>query len=190
MTFNSSILRCSFAASLLLVATFFYAESLPVKAQSSNRTAEAAGGLSTKQRLEVFEEVWAAVNEKYYDPKFNGVDWKAARERYRPQAEKAASEAELYNVLSLMVGELHDAHTRVRSPRERRERKNLQATNAGVRLFEIEGAPIVASVAPDSEAARAGVAPGMIVQTVDGRPIAKALAEAESYLNNLLKKSN
>lgn len=177
MIFNFSILRNSFVASLLLFAALFCANSFAVTAQSSNRSTEAVSNSSAKERVEVFEEVWKTVNEKYYDPKFNGVDWNAMREKYRPQALAAASEAELYDVLTLMVGELRDAHTRVRSPRRRQEGKKNQATNAGVRLFEVEGVPVVFSVAPDSEAERAGVSAGMVVRTIDGQSAAEALAE-------------
>jgi carboxyl-terminal processing protease len=77
-----------------------------------------------------------------------------------------------------MVGELRDAHTRVRSPRQRQERKNLQATSAGVRLYEVEGTPVVFSVTPDSEAARSGVMAGMVVRTVNDQPIAEAVSNA------------
>jgi carboxyl-terminal processing protease len=77
-----------------------------------------------------------------------------------------------------MVGELRDAHTRVRSPRARQERKSLQATSAGIRIYEVEGTPVVFSVTPDSDAARAGLVAGMVVQTIDGQPIDEAVAKA------------
>ncbi|MGI9034659.1 MAG: S41 family peptidase [Pyrinomonadaceae bacterium] len=179
MSLNFSVLRNSLAASLVFAAAFFYADSLAVKAQTSNRsTAATADFSSAKERVEVFDEVWNTINEKYYDPKFNGVDWNAMREKYRPQALAATTNAEFYDVLTLMVGELRDAYTRVRSPQRRQESKNKQATNAGARLYEVEGVPVIYSVAPDSEAARAGVAPGMIVRTVDGLPVDDALAKA------------
>ncbi len=164
----------SFAAALLI-----FAVSQPaVVAQSATVATATQKSLSAKERAEVFEKVWRTVDKKYYDPKFNGVDWKAVRENYQPLIEKAASDAEFYDVLTLMVGELRDAHTRVRSPRRRIESEKKQATSAGVRIWEVEGVPIVAIVAPDSDAARAGVAAGMIVRTVDGRAVGEALLEA------------
>jgi hypothetical protein len=41
----------------------------------------------------IFEQVWKTVNEKYYDSKFNGIDWNAVREKYRPQAAAASGAA-------------------------------------------------------------------------------------------------
>ncbi len=178
---SSFLLRRQFAAATLSFAAALFIFAAPqraVVAQSAAATAAMQKSLAAKERAEVFERVWKTVDEKYYDPKFNGVDWKAVREKYRPLAEKAASDAEFYDVLTLMVGELRDAHTRVRSPRRRIESEKKQATSAGVRVGEVEGVPIVTSVAPDSDAARVGVAAGMIVRTVDGRAVGEALLEA------------
>ena len=172
------------AVSLLATAALIFATPAAVKAQSQVRTAEGVtsralpGSLSARERVEVFEEVWKTINEKYYDPSFNGVDWKAARERYRPHVDVVASDDEFYSLLNQMTGELHDAHTRVRSPRQNRDRKKRQATSAGVLIYEVEGTPVVFDVTPDSDAARAGVRPGMVVRTVDGRPVAEAIAAA------------
>ena len=179
MVFKFPVLRSSFlAATLLFILALSGASCVAVKAQKPDRSNQATDSLSAKERIEVFEEVWKSINDKYYDPKFNGVDWNAVHERYRPLVDTVKSNTEFYDLLNQMTGELRDAHTRVRSPRGRRERKNLQATSAGVRLYEVEDTPIVFSVTPDSDAARAGVTAGMVVRTIDGQPVTEAIAEA------------
>lgn len=85
--------------------------------------------LSAQERVKVFEEVWKTIDEKYYDASFNGVDWKAVHERYRPRVDAVTSDAGLYALLGQMAGELRDAHTRVRSPRQSQDRKKQQATS-------------------------------------------------------------
>ena len=40
-------------------------------------------------KREALEVVWNTINDKYYDPKMNGVDWKAVRARYEPQINAA-----------------------------------------------------------------------------------------------------
>lgn len=179
MFFKFIILRCPIMASLLFIIALVSATQDAVKSQSPERfiQVKSSASLSAKERVEVFEEVWKAINEKYYDPKFNGVDWNAIREQYRPRVDAVMSDAEFYDLLNLMAGELRDSHTRVRSPRGRQERKGLQATSAGVRVYEVENTPIIFSVTPDSDAERAGVLPGMVVRTINGQPIAKTLAE-------------
>jgi carboxyl-terminal processing protease len=136
--------------------------------------------LSLRDRIEVFEEVWGTVNEKYYDPSFHGINWKAVRERYRPLIERENSDEEFYNVLKRMVGELHDAHTRFHTPEERREREQLQAVSAGISIYEVEGKPVVVGVESGSDAARAGVEEGMIVIAIDGKAISERLTEARA----------
>lgn len=172
------------AASLAAAFALVFACLVYAKAQSPTRAPEvatsraSADSLSAKERVEVFEEVWKTINERYYDPSFNGVDWNAVHGRYRPRVDAASSDEEFYELLNQMTGELHDTHTRVRSPRQNRNRKNQQATSASVLVYEVEGTPVVFDVTPDSDAARAGVLPGMVVRTIDGRPVAEAIAEA------------
>ena len=135
--------------------------------------------LSAEDRREVFEDVWKMIDEKYYDPSFNGVNWSAVRERYAPLIDKVTTDDEFYTLLKRMVGELRDAHTRFHTPRERRERKLDQGTSAGISIYEVEGRTVVVSVDPSSDAARSGVEEGMLVRTVDGQPIEARLADAQ-----------
>src|SRR5262249_56425462 len=111
---------------------------------------------------------------------FKGVDWRNVHDSYRPLVDKVGTDEEFYEVLKRMVGELHDAHTRFHTPEQRRERERLQAVSAGLSIFEVEGKTVVVSVEPDSDAARAGVEPGMIVLQIDGKSIEQSLAEARA----------
>ncbi len=65
---------------------------------------------SAVSRLAVFESVWRTVDERFYDPHFNGVDWRRARMRYRPQAQAARTDGELVTVVRNMLGELKSSH--------------------------------------------------------------------------------
>ena len=46
-------------------------------------------------RLAVFDDVWETIQERYYDPKFHGIDWHAKRIAFRPAAGRASSTHEL-----------------------------------------------------------------------------------------------
>jgi len=63
-------------------------------------------------QAKVFEQVWQTVNDNFYDPKFNGVDWKAMRQKYAPQAAQARSSEALAVVVNTMLAELNASHTR------------------------------------------------------------------------------
>src|SRR5689334_19044220 len=148
--------------------------------RSINEPSGVAAKLTPNDRQEIFSDTWATINEKYYDPSFNGVNWRAVREQYRPVAEAARTDDDFYTVMKKMVGELRDAHTRFATPRERMEREQLKAITAGVSISEVEGKPVIVSVESGSEAARAGVELGMAVTAIDGKPVAEKLAEAQA----------
>jgi len=69
-----------------------------------------------KEKVEVFREAWEALNKGFYNPQFNGVNWKAVRTEYEPLAEGAGTPEELRRILSLMVGELNSSHSGVSGP--------------------------------------------------------------------------
>ena len=144
-------------------------------ADATDKLNNGTTGLSKKDRVAVFEEVWKRISERYYDPSFNGVDWNSVRDRYRPRLDQVGEDNEFYALLNRMVGELHDAHTRLHTPRERMDRERLLAVTPGLSVWEVENKPVVISVDHGSEAERAGVVPGMIVTSVNGTPVANRL---------------
>ena len=111
-------MRRRLATLLLILAALIASAAGGVPRAASNASSDR---LSSKDRIEAFEEVWRTVYEKYYDPSFKGIDWRAVHERYRPLVDRATSDEEFYTLLKRMVGELRDAHTRFHTPEERRE---------------------------------------------------------------------
>lgn len=123
--------------------------------------------LSTADRQNAFEQVVKTIAEDYVDPRHNGVDWKAVSERYRSRALAARDDESFWRELNLMVGEMKDAHTQVRSPLE----VNGKATQRGwhgLTLARIDGQLIVKNVASNSQAQLLGVRPGMKLVQIDG----------------------
>src|SRR5215467_11358952 len=74
------------------------------------------GGLSAKDRMANFEKIWHSIQDNYYDPGLNGVNWDEVRQRYRPQVEALTSDQDFYKLMERMTSELHDAHTHVLPP--------------------------------------------------------------------------
>ncbi len=134
--------------------------------------------LSPKERGAVFERVWKDVDEHYYDPEFGGVNWKEIHQRYLPLVKSAKDDKNFYSIVDRMTAELHDAHTRFTSPEQWANRKKHQGVSIGFRAGYVEGQVVVLDVFPDSNAAHAGIEPGMIVTALNGQPIADRLAEA------------
>src|SRR5271168_1524534 len=141
-------------------------------------TAGAGHSLAPKDRQEVFEKVWKEVDEHYYDPQFSGVNWQDVHQRYLPLVEAAKDDQDFYSIVDRMTAELHDAHTRFTSPEQWENRKKHQGVSIGFRPGYVEDKVVVLDVFPDSNAAHAGIEPGMIVTALDGQPIAAQLAES------------
>jgi C-terminal processing protease CtpA/Prc len=156
----------SLALTLLVVVTapFLFAQ-----------TPESAAAPTRQERLRVFDQVWRTVSESYHDERFNGVDWRAQRQIFRPLAEMATTRAELYSVLRRMLGTLGDAHTRVYAPEESFDRYQPSGISVGLLVRPIEGRPTVTWVDPDSAAAEAGLRPGYRILAVDGEPARQLL---------------
>jgi carboxyl-terminal processing protease len=135
--------------------------------------------LSLKARSEIFEKVWKEIRDHYYDPTFNGVNWEDIHARYRPLIEAAKSDQEFYSLMSRMTGELHDAHTRFNSPEQWKHYRKQQGVSSGISVDDVDGKAVVTAVRRDSSAAHAGVEPGMVILSIDGKPVEERIAEIE-----------
>ncbi len=65
---------------------------------------------------EMFEQSWRALSEHFYDPQFHGANWAAVREKYRPLVKHVGMREDLYNLVSLMLGELNASHVGIGGP--------------------------------------------------------------------------
>lgn len=130
--------------------------------------------------LRVYDNVWAWVESRYYDPHFNGVDWQAARERHRQAAAAARDDAGLYAAINELLRELNDPHTRAQSAADFTRTFWQRSVLLGWRSVAVpnatDGRRRITEVFAGGGAAEAGVRVGWIVLTCDGRPAAEFIA--------------
>ncbi len=136
-----------------------------------------APGLST------FDAVWRIVNEQHFDPEFNGVDWSAMRNKYRPQAVAAADVKSARKIVGEMLGTLGQSHFAL-VPRESLGdgEKRPKASPAGTVGFDIryrDGLVLVSRVEPKSPAAAAGVRTGWALTEIDGVELGEILKQSQ-----------
>lgn len=125
-----------------------------------------------RMNARVFDTVWDTVRRRYYDPHLHGVDWRAARETYRPQALAAVDDRALYRSLGQMLDLLDDDHAGAISPAQARRQDQARTRRAvmGVMLARVDAdAWRIDSVRPGSPAEEAGIEVGWVLQTVDGQ---------------------
>jgi carboxyl-terminal processing protease len=132
-------------------------------------------------RLAVFDDAWETIQERYYDPKFHGIDWQAQRAAFRPAAARAGKPHEFYDVLRQMIASLKDAHTRVFSPDEKFDWWNPRFITVGLTVREVEGVPTVIQIDPGSAAARTDIKPGDVIVSIDDQPAAEAIKQRLRY---------
>ena len=141
-------------------------------------------------QAKVFERVWQTVNENFFDPEFNGVDWQAMRSRYAPLAAKTTSTEELAVVVNRMLAELNTSHTHFYTQAEpayyqiagifrKYLQKNikpflpdekLEYTGIGIYSEKINGKTFIKAILNGSPAEKAGLFVGDRLLTVDGKP--------------------
>ncbi len=155
-----------------------FSQQQPSAPNAPQRTS-AKQRLSPKDRKEVFEKVWKEIRDHYYDSNLNGVDWNEVHQRYLPLVDAVKSDQDFYVLISQMTSELHDAHTRFSSPEQWKNFRRQQGITVGFSVDDLDGKTVVTSVIPHSNAARAGIEPGMVVLTIDGAPVAERVAEIE-----------
>lgn len=130
----------------------------------------ASGKLDAATRAAAFDYVWRTIDEARYNPKMNGVDWKAAGEKWRPQVMDAPDDDAFWDRLDRMAGELRDAHTRVESPKRAQLIERAQSVSLGFSFRPLGDALVVTNVNGESDAWWAGVRPGMTLTTVEAFP--------------------
>jgi len=146
-------------------------------ARTSHDDSSLVSTTTPEGRLAVFDDVWETIQERYYDPKFHGIDWQAKRNVFRPVAARANGSHEFYEVLRQMIGSLKDAHTRVYSPDEKFDWWNPRFVTVGLAIREIEGAPTVIQIEPGSAAAKTDIRPGDVITQIDDLSVADFLAQ-------------
>ncbi|HZH91508.1 MAG TPA: S41 family peptidase [Pyrinomonadaceae bacterium] len=138
----------------------------------------------SREKMEVFRQVWSYLHEHFYDPNFHGVNWNAVRVDYEPRIAGARTPDEMRRLLQLMVGELNASHSGVGAP-------PTGATPATGRLglrfdrneYETTGRLRVTEVIPLSPAALAReIKPGDYLVAIDGKETG-ARANLDELLN-------
>jgi tricorn protease len=141
------------------------------------------------QKREVFHQAWSYLNDQFFDPKFNGVDWEAVRREYEPQVSGARTADETRRLINLMIGELNSSHCGIYAPRSSYQ---TSSGRVGLRFdaaeYEASGRLRVTEVIPLSPSALAkAVSPGDVLLSVDGSDIS-ARTNLDELLNHKIGK--
>jgi carboxyl-terminal processing protease len=126
---------------------------------------------------ECFDKVWNTINDEFWDPHFNGVDWEDARKRYRPAALAAPDHESFAEIVNRMLAELKTSHTRYYTKWDTGYyiiqvifgKTDIHRCGVGVVTKKIEGRHYVIAVMHSSPAEQAGILAGDWLVEADGR---------------------
>ena len=131
-----------------------------------------------------FDRAWELVRDTYHDPEMGGLDWDAVRAELRPRAEQARTRAESRAVINEMVTRLGESHFGIipegvdaAGAEARPETGASGDAVVGLDLRVLDGRAVVTGVLPDGPAARAGVRPGWVIESVGGASATETIAE-------------
>jgi len=83
---------------------------------------------------EMFDDGWRTMKYRFYDPQMHGMDWDAARAKYRPLVDHVGDRQELLNIINEMIGELNASHTGAAPPPRGAGGGGVSTGNLGIEL--------------------------------------------------------
>jgi carboxyl-terminal processing protease len=136
--------------------------------------------------LRTFDRAWQIVYETHFDTTFNGVDWLALREEFRPRAEQATSTAALRATIGEMIGRLQQSHFSLipgefadtlapAADGEAGEDRDVATGDVGLDVRLLGDELVVTRVEPGGPADSAGIRPGWLLVAVGDDSIAGIL---------------
>jgi carboxyl-terminal processing protease len=175
---------------LLLVMSFFLvagcaseAEPAPTPTPTARSPLVVETRLTADEREEIFSTVWQTVKDEYFDPTFGGKDWEAIGESYRKMLATVEDDSTFwFDVVNPMLFELGVSHIGA-LPAELASQMDPMVFSAGTLGMDVrllDGQIVITQVIPGFPAAEAGLRPGFVIRTVNGRTPEDIAAQSPS----------
>lgn len=121
---------------------------------------------------EIVDEVWQVINHDYVDGTFNGVDWRATRNKYLKR--NYSSNKEAYEAVREMLEPLDDPYTRFLDPEQFKSMQidtSGELTGVGIQITQDEKTKEITVISPieGSPASRVGILPKDVITKVDNK---------------------
>jgi len=129
-----------------------------------------------KEKMVVFDEAWSTLDHRFWNGKFNGADWPALRDEWRPYIEGARTGAELRRDINLLIGELNSSHSGISLPAPPAVRTGRLGLRFERAPYEKDGSLIIREIVPLGPAALEGsIKVGDKLVAVNSTPISTSL---------------
>jgi len=125
-----------------------------------------------KEREQIFEEAWGALNEGFYDPNFHGNNWENLKEKYKPWAMAASTTQDFRYIYNIMLGQLNASHMGLYgSDPEKTQRE--RTGRLGIEVKPVNNGVQISHVVPNTPADRikSKLNEGEVITAVNGKSI-------------------
>jgi carboxyl-terminal processing protease len=143
---------------------------------------EGEGGVndySSMSYADAFDALFAKASVEYPFTADKGLDWGAIYDQVAPLVADAHSDADFYRAMRVFVDALPDGHVGLSFDADVFYAD--YGGSFGLVLAELSDGRVIASqVLPGTSGASAGIAPGAVIVTWDGRPISEAISQAST----------
>lgn len=146
-------------------------------------------GVTKNERIEIFEQVWSNVNEHFYDPNFNGIDWNKKHIEYKTQIENCNNTDTLFLLLNKMLSELNSSHCGVGLLSELDKAVSpyiFSNGEIGIDIRIIKNQILITKVLKNSSADIANIKAGFIIEKIDNLTLSeiKRIVKFKPPFNN------
>jgi C-terminal processing protease CtpA/Prc len=126
-----------------------------------------------KEKNQIFDEAWRALNKGFYDPDFHGHDWNALKKKYKPWAMAGSTQKDFRDIFNELLGQLNASHMGLRNVQERSETQKEKTGLIGTVVEPLDKGVEVTHVVKDSPADRvqSKLNVGDIILSVNGKNI-------------------
>lgn len=122
--------------------------------------------------LAAFDQVWTTIRDTHWQKDApGGLDWNAMRAEYRPRVQAAKSTSEARAAMQEMLRRLGQTHFGIVGGYSPSDEQGGGPGTTGIDLRVLNNEVVVTAVDPGSPSERAGVRPGWVVRSVNGRAL-------------------
>jgi C-terminal processing protease CtpA/Prc len=126
----------------------------------------------------VFDEAWSTLDHRFWNGSFNGANWPALRDEWRPYITGARTGSELRRDINLLIGELNSSHSGISLPAPPAVRTGRLGLRFERGPYEKDGSLIIREIVPlgpaalaTSDGKDAAIKVGDKLVAVNGTPI-------------------